>query len=84
MRHYSRRGSSRAATRLTSVDEMEVPPSFSNTAVALVGALVGGGLKVLGALDGGVDEQAHRPGEPLKALGEEMIEHGVGLGMGEV
>ena len=55
-------------------------------AEALPGALVGGGLKVLGALDfhGGVDKQANRTGESFEAVGEEMIEHGVGLGMGEV
>ena len=53
---------------------------------ALVGALVGGGLQVLGALDlhGGVDEQADRAREAFKAVGGEMIEHGVGLGRGEV
>jgi hypothetical protein len=55
-------------------------------AEALVGALVGGGLKVLGALDfhGGVDEQANGAGQAFEPVGEEMIEHGVGLGMGEV
>ena len=45
---------------------------------ALVGALVGGGLQVLGALDfhGGVDEQADRVRETFEAVGGEMIEHG--------
>ena len=47
-------------------------------AEALVGALVGGGLKVLGALNfhGRVDEQADRARETFEDVGEEMIEHG--------
>ena len=55
-------------------------------AKALVGALVGGGLEVLGALDflGGVDEQADRMGKSYEAVGEEMIEHGVALSIGEL
>jgi len=41
---------------------------------------------VLEALDfhGRVDEQANRAGQAIGSVGEEMIEHGVGLGMGKV
>jgi len=51
----------------------------------LIGALIGGGLEALGAPDfhGSIDEQADGSGQAFMTVGEEMVEDGIRLVMGE-